>query len=170
METLKDRARCLNLDNEKGYVVAVLVALLFASILLVGYYPWMKPPAKTYTTIYLLHSHQAVDYPELLVINQNNTFTVTVEVENHMGNTQNCTVLLKITSEMIHKLPLVAEANATYTWTLENEGKWEIPATITINQPGTYLVVFELWRCGEGEELTFTENACSLNLEVVNES
>jgi uncharacterized membrane protein len=159
------------LDNEKGYVVAVLIALVFASILIAGYYPWLKPPPKEYTTIYLLDSqNHAVDYPELLVINQNNTFTVPVTVENHMGSTQNCTVLLKITSEMIHKLPLVAEANATYTRMLENGGKWELPLTITINQPGTYAVIFELWRSGEGEALTFTENACSLNVEVVNQT
>jgi uncharacterized membrane protein len=159
------------LDYEKGYVVAVLIALVFASILIAAYYPVLKPPTKTYTTIYLLDSqNQAVDYPALLIINQNNTFTVPVEVENHMGSSQNCTVLLKITSEMIHKLPLMADANATYTRTLENEETWEIPATITINQPGTYAVIFELWACTEGEALTFTENACSLNVEVVNQS
>ncbi len=152
-------------------MVAVLIALVFASILIAGYYPWLKPPTKAYTTIYLLDSqNQAVDYPELLIINQNNTFTVPVEVENHMGNTQNCAVLLKITSEMIHKLPLTAEANATYTRTLENEENWEIPATIAMNQPGTYAVIFELWTCTEGESLKFTENACSLNVEVVNQS
>ena len=152
-------------------MVAVLIALVFASILIALYYPSLKPPAKTYTTIYLLDSQsQAADYPELLVINQNNTLTVPVTVENHMGNTQNCTVLLKITSEMIHKLPLTAEANTTYTRTLENEETWEIPATITINQPGTYAVIFELWSYGEGEELTYTENACSLNVEVINQT
>lgn len=159
------------MDDKKGYVVAVLIALVFASILIALYYPSLKPPTKTYTTIYLLDSqNQAVDYPELLIINQNNTFTVPVTVENHMGDTQNCTVLLKITSEMIHKLPLTAEANATYTRTLENEGKWELPVTITINQPGTYAVIFELWRCGEDGALQFTENACSLNVEVVDQS
>ena len=169
METLKNRARSLILDDKKGYAVAVLIALVFASILIALYYPSLKPPTKTYTTIYLLDSqNQAADYPELLVINQNNTLTVPVTVENHMDDTQDCTVLLKITSEMIHKLPLTAEANATYTKTLENEEAWEIPATITINQPGTYAVIFELWSCGEGGELTFTENACSLNVEVIN--
>jgi len=171
LETLKNRARSLNLDDEKGYVVAVLIALVVVSILIAAYYPVLKPPTKTYTTIYLLDSpNQAADYPELLVINQNNTFTVPVTVENHMGNTQNCTVLLKITSEMIHKLPLTADANATYTKTLENGGKWEFSSTITINQPGTYTVIFELWACTEDGELQFTENACSLNVGVVNQS
>jgi len=171
LETLKNRARSLNLDDKKGYVVAVLIALVFVSILIAAYYPVLKPPTKTYTTIYLLDSqNQAADYPELLVINQNNTFTVPVTVENHMGNTQNCTVLLKITSEMIQKLPLTADANATYTKTLENGGKWEFSSTITLNQPGTYAVIFELWTRTESGELQFTENACSLNVEVVNQS
>lgn len=172
MEALKNLGRSLNLDNNKYYVVSVLVALIIVSVFVGSYYVLLKPPAKEFTTIYLLDSQeQAVDYPELLIINQNNTFSVFVKVENHMGDSQNCTVLLKVTSEMLHKLPLVVEANATYTRTLEKGGTWEIPSTITINQPGTYSVIFELWLCDkEGGELQFSGNACSLNVEVVNQN
>jgi len=172
LEALKNFARSLNQGNNKYYLVSVLVALIIVSVFVGSYYVLLKPPAKEFTTIYLLDSQeQAVDYPELLIINQNNTFSVFVKVENHMGDSQNCTVLLKVTSEMIHKLPLMTEANATYTRTLENRGTWEIPSTITINQPGTYSVIFELWLCDKaGGELQFSGNACSLNVEVVNQN
>jgi uncharacterized membrane protein len=170
LETLKNRARSLNLDNNKGYVVAVLIALVFVSILLAAYYPVFKPRDEGFTTISLLDSQkQAVDYPELLVINQNNTLSVFVEVENHMNESQSCTVLVKVTNEMIHKLPLTADANATYTKQLEKGESWEIPSTITIDKPGNYSVIFELWLSDkDAEELKFSENACVLNVEVVN--
>jgi uncharacterized membrane protein len=169
LETLKNRARSLNLDNDKGYVVAVLIALVFVSILLAAYYPVFKPRDKGFTTISLLDSQrQALDYPELLVINQNNTFNVFVEVENH-NESQSCTVLVKVTDEMIQKLPLMADANATYTKTLEKGELWEIPSTITINKPGNYSVIFELWLYNkDAGELKFSENACILNVEVIN--
>lgn len=172
MEALKNFARSLNQDNNKYYVFSVLIALIIISVFVGSYYVLLKPPTKEFTTIYLLDSQeQAVDYPELLIINQNNTFSVFVKVENHMEDSQNCTVLLKVTSEMIHKLPLMTEANATYTRTLENGGTWKIPSTITINQPGTYSVIFELWLCDkEGRELQFSGNACSLNVEVINQN
>ena len=170
METLKNCARSLNLDNNKGYVVAVLIALVFVSILLAAYYPVFKPPEKVFTTISLRDSQKkAIDYPELLVINQNNTFNVFVEVENHLKEDKNCTVLVKVTDGMIQKLPLTADANATYTKTLEKGGAWEIPSTITINKPGNYSVIFELWLYDTGVgALQFSENACILNVEVVN--
>jgi uncharacterized membrane protein len=156
-------------DDEKGYVVAVLIALIFVSILLAAYYPVFKPPEIGFTTISLLDSQkQAVDYPELLVINQN-TCSVFVEVENHMNESQSCTVLVKVTNEMIHKLPLTADASATYTKLLEKGESWEIPSTITIDKPGNYSVIFELWLSDKGiDELKFSENACVLNVEVVN--
>jgi uncharacterized membrane protein len=170
LETLKNCARNLNLDNNKGYVVAVLIALVFVSILLAAYYPVFKPREMGFTTISLLDSQkQAVDYPELLVINQNNTCNVFVEVENHMNESQSCTVLVKVTNEMIHKLPFAAEANATYTKLLEKGESWKIPSTITIDKPGNYSVIFELWLYDkDAEELKFSENACVLNVEVVN--
>lgn len=170
METLKNRTRSLNLDNNKGYVVAVLIALVLVSIILAAYYIVFKPSGIEFTTISLLDSQkQAVDYPELLVINQNNTFNVFVEVENHMNENQNCIVLVKVTNETIQELPLTAEANATYTKTLEKGESWEIPSTITIDKPGNYSVVFELWLYDkDAGALKFSENACVLNVEVVN--
>jgi uncharacterized membrane protein len=86
------------MDNNNGYAVSVLIALILVSILVASYYVLLRPPQKGYMTIYLLDYQQkkALNYPELLVVNQNNTFNVWVEVENHMGKKQDSEVLLKV--------------------------------------------------------------------------
>ena len=169
METIKKLARSLNSDNNNGYKVAVLIALILVSILVASYYVLLKPPQKGYMTIYLLDSQKkAINYPELLVINQNNTFNVWVEVENHMGKSERSEVLLKLTSGTIQRMPIEADANATYARTVENEETWETMSTISINEPGSYSVIFELWAYDETVgALQFFGNYAVLNVEVV---
>jgi uncharacterized membrane protein len=159
------------LDDKNGYTVSVLIALILVSVLVASYYVLLKPPQKGYTTIYLFDSQKkALNYPELLVINQNNTFNVWVEVENHMGKSQPCEVLQKVTNDTVPIFPVQAAANANYTKTLENGETWEITATITIDKPGNYSVIFELWTRDEAVgELQFSGNACFLKVEVVNQ-
>ena len=168
METFKNRSRSLIFTNNKHYVVSVLIALIVVSVFIGSYYVLLKPPEKKYTTIYLLnYQEQATNYPETLIINQNNTFNVFLKVENHMGTSKNCTVLQKINSGMIHKLPLMVDPTDKYSRVLENREKWTIPSSTTITQSGTYSVIFELWIYDEGsDEMQFSGNACSLNLVV----
>jgi len=131
----------------------------------------LKPPQKGYMTIYLLDSQKkAINYPELLVINQNNTFNVWVEVENHLGKTQSFEILLKITNDTNTEFPAEVQPSNSYTTTLENGEKWETSSTITIEQPGTYSVIFELWMYDEnmGQNL-FSGKVCVLNVEAVNQ-
>jgi uncharacterized membrane protein len=159
------------MDNNNGYAVSVLIALILVSILVASYYVLLRPPQKGYMTIYLLDYQQkkALNYPELLVVNQNNTFNVWVEVENHMGKKQDSEVLLKVTNDTVPLFPFKADANATYVRTLENGETWETLSTIAINKPGNYSVIFELWIYDkEVEELQFSGNVCVLNIEVVN--
>ncbi len=171
METLKKLTQSLNLDNKQGYAASILIALIIVSFFAASYYVLLKPPEKGYTTIAVLDAQrQAIDYPELLVINQNSTLNVFVEVENQMNASQSCTVMQKTTTEMIQKLPLAADANANYTKLLEKGGAWEIPVAVTINKPGNYSVIFELWLNDATGALYFSENACVLNVEVVNQA
>jgi hypothetical protein len=94
---------------------------------------------------------------------------VWVEVENHMGKSQYSEILLKVTNDTIPLFPVKADANSKYERTLENGEKWENLSTITINELGSYSVVFELWIYDEEMgELQFSGNACVLNIEVVN--
>jgi uncharacterized membrane protein len=171
LKTIKKLGNILKMDNNNGYAVSVLIALILVSILVASYYVLLRPPQKGYMTIYLLDSQKkALNYPELLVINQNNTFKVWVEVENHMGKRQYSEVLLKVTNDTVPIFPFKADANATYVRTLENGETWETLSTIAINKPGNYSVIFELWIYDEKVgELQFSGNVCVLNIEVVDQ-
>jgi len=171
LKTIKKLGNILKMDNNNGYAVSVLIALILVSILVASYYVLLRPPQKVYMTIYLLDSQKkALNYPELLVINQNNTFKVWVEVENHMGKSQYSEVLLKVTNDTVPIFPFKADANATYVRTLENGETWETLSTIAINEPGNYSVIFELWVYDEKVgELQFSGNVCVLNMEVVDQ-
>jgi len=159
------------MDNNKGYVVAVLIALVFVSVLLALYYPVLKPPARESMSIYLLDSQkEAEDYPELLIIDQNNTFTVWVGVENHMGRSQNFEVLLKVTTEPISSVPVEADEKNRYSTTIENGATWETLATVSVNETGSYSVVFELWIYDEVGALEFSHNYCVLPVEVADQA
>jgi uncharacterized membrane protein len=160
--------RSLNLDDVKGYTVSVLIALIFISILLAGYYLILKPLPREYMSIYLLNSQKkALNYSEL-VINQNNSFNVWVEVENHLGKRQYSEVLLKVTNSTIRSFPVEANVYASYVKTVENEKTWENLATVSLNETGNYWVIFELWVYDEkAGALQFSDKVCVLNIEVI---
>jgi uncharacterized membrane protein len=134
-------------NNKNGYVTSVAIAVLFASILLVAYFVTMRPPSNATMTIYLLDSQKkASDYPEFLVIGQNNTLRVWVYVENHMGERQDFRVLLKLFNDSIlPSYPINVEPNATYSGTLEDGKTWETMTNVTMNEAGNYTAAFELW-------------------------
>jgi len=167
-ETEKKLGKNLRLNN-KGYKIAVAIVLICVFSLLIGYYFVSRLPPEGYTTIDVLNYQQkkAVDYPELLVINQNNTFNVWVEVKNHMGAQQSCQVLQKVVSDTIPSFPV--ETN--YTRTLENGELWEIPASVSINEPGSYSAIFELWIYDDqAGAFKFSHNFCVLPIDVVNQT
>ena len=157
-----------SIDN-KGYTIAIAIALIFVSSLLIGYYLISRLPPEGYTTIYMLNYPQkkAADYPELLVVNENNTFNVWVVVENHMGTKQSCEVLQKVIGNMIPSFPVETDAERSYAQTIENGETRETLATVSINEPGSYSVIFELWIHDETGALKFSYNYCVLNIEVV---
>jgi hypothetical protein len=75
-----------------------------------------------------------------------------------------------VTNDTVPIFPFKADANATYTRTLENGETWETLSTVTLNKPGNFSVIFELWMYDEEVgELQFSGNACVLNVEVVNQ-
>ena len=156
-------------ENGDGYVLAVGIALLIASILLVGYYVTMTPPSNSTMTLYVLDSGGgASNYPDLLIINQNNTFNVQVWVEDHMGgkNATECQLLMKIVNGTPFSYPLNITPSATYpsedAWHQMHDGdKWLTDVSATISEPGTYSVVFELYTDGQ-----FSGYYCVLNIKV----
>ena len=168
-ETNKKLGKIQSSIDNKGYTIAIAIALIFVSSLLIGYYLISRLPPEGYTTIYMLNYPQkkAADYPELLVVNENNTFNVWVVVENHMGTKQSCEVLQKVIGNMIPSFPVETDAERSYAQTIENGETRETLATVSINEPGSYSVIFELWIHDETGALKFSYNYCVLNIEVV---
>jgi uncharacterized membrane protein len=171
-ETDSKLGKISSLINNKGYTIAVALALIIVSSLLIGYYFVSRLPPEGYTTIYMLSYPQknAEDYPELLVINENSTFNVWVGVENHMGTRQSCEVLQKVVADMLPSFPVETDAESRYAQTIENGKAWETLATVSINEPGNYWVIFELWVYNdEAGALKFSHQALVLPIEVVDQ-
>ena len=162
----------LGLGYNKGYVIAIGIALIFVAALLTGYYFLSRVPPEGYSEISLLDANgKAADYPDLLLIGQNNSFSISVNVENHMGKTLHFEVRVKITDQARPDFPVAGEAKNVYPFTLENGGKWNTAATTTIDTPGNWMVVYELWAQDEKSgALQFTGNACVLNVEATNQT
>ncbi|MBN1244404.1 DUF1616 domain-containing protein [Candidatus Bathyarchaeota archaeon] len=168
-EKNRNRGKIQSLISNKGYTIAVALALIVVSSLLIGYYFISRLPPEGYTTIYMLNypEKKAADYPELLVINENSTFNVWVVVENHMGTRQSCEVLQKVIADMIPSFPVETDVKSSYAQTIENGEAWETLATVSINEPGSYSVIFELWIYDETGALEFSHNYCVLKVAVV---
>jgi len=161
----------LKLSNDKSYIVSIGLVLILVSSLVIGYYLITRLPPEGYTTIYLLDPQKkAIDYPELLVTDYNDTLNVWVKVENHMGEALQFDVRLKVINGTISALPVEIDPTNSYTKTLEKDESWEIMAKTTLNSPGNYSVAYELWICSQDtEEFEFTHNYCVLNIEVVDQ-
>ncbi len=165
-ESVKRIGRKIGIDDDKGYIAAIIIALIVLSTVIAGYYLLLRPQAEPYSTLYLLDAHnQTADYPVALVANQNSTFQVYADVVNHLGHTADYQVQVKITQSTasypvdVQPTQVIDVSNLAADHTSEN------PATITMNQPGSYEVVFELWQNDAGT-LAFTHNFCALNIEV----
>ena len=161
--------RKIGLNDEKGYAIAVFLLLVIVSAFTLGYFILCPATQPAYNTIYLLDSqHKAADYPLTLIVGQNSTFTVYVNVENHMNKPQTYQVLLK-TTPYLNNVPLDTTALNTTDITLNDGKSWQSAQTITENLSGSYSVVFELWGLNPStNQFEFTYNYCVLNIQVVN--
>lgn len=173
LESFKKIGRKISFNDDKGYAVAIFLVLIIVSAIALGYFVVSGSQPSGYSTIYLLDSQgKAVNYPDVLVANQNSTFTVQVAVENHMGGTVHYSVLVKIT-DSLSSLPVDVQPVETYNMTLSNGQIWQNSATVTENQVGSYSVVFELWQYNP-DTGTYqfnnnnVENYCVLNIQVIN--
>ncbi len=169
LESARGIGRKIGLNGDKGYGVAVFLALIIVSAITIGYYAYYQFNAKPegYSTIHLLDAQkQAVEYPEVLVANQNSTFNVYVSVENHMGEASQYQVLMKITDNL-STFPVNVPANEFFEVNLGNDESWEKQVTVSQNQVGSYSVVFELWRLGDSGTYEFTHNFCVLKIQVI---
>ncbi|MDR1993672.1 MAG: DUF1616 domain-containing protein [Nitrososphaerota archaeon] len=156
------------LDEEKGYVIAVSLALIIVAAVVAGYYLLGNHTPEEYNTISLLDQQkQAVNYPELISVKQNSSFSVYVTVENHMNTVQKYMVQTKITKTLPANFPngLQIEPANTYMFSLPPSETNQKLVTVTQNTPGNYAVIFELWR-DLGTSYEFTQNYCVLNIQI----
>ena len=169
LESAKRIGRKLGLDEEKGYAVAIFLALIIVSAAVLGYYVVLRPQAEPYNTIYLFDAQKkAVDYPEVLVANQNSTFNVYVNVENHMTTSASYQVQVKIIKNLSTFPVDVQPSQIIETGKVNNDGKpVENIVNIAQNILGSYSVVFELWQHKDNGTLEFTQNYCVLNIQVI---
>jgi len=164
-DNAKRIGRKIGLNDEKGYGIAVFLALIVVAVIVTGYFvsAALNPP-RGYSTIYLLDSNEkAVEYPEVLVVGQNST--VWLAVENHHPDAVSFVVQVKIT-DALSTYPQNVTAIQTYeTGAIAPQDSWRTMVTLTQNNPGDYAVVFELYKLN-GDAAEFTYNYCVLNLEV----
>lgn len=161
--------RRIGLNDDRGVAVAVFVALIIVACVVAGYYLVLAPPPEEYNTINILDANkQAVDYAQTLVANQNSTFSVYVNVANHMNSDQQYQVLTKITKNLPANFPggLPVDPASTLDLSIAKGATQQQQVTVTENEVGSYSVVFELWRFNSGV-WTFTNNYCVLNIRVV---
>jgi uncharacterized membrane protein len=156
------------LGGNKGYVVAIAIALVFIIGLVAGYYLWFRGEPEPYSTISILDADGlANDYPEIVVIGENNSFTVWVTVENHMGEDLSFEVRIKVTTQKAPVFPIQEEATTVFPITLRKGEKWSTTATTTLELAGDYMIVYELWMRNNTGAFKFTGNACVLNVEAI---
>ncbi len=161
--------RKIGLSDDRGVYVAVAIALIVVAATVAGYFIILRPMPEPFSTISLLDSnHQAVDYPQTLIANQNSTFKVSVEVSNHENKNLDYQVQVKIAKTLPASIPdgVPVTPLSTFDLSIVDGGISQHQATVTENQVGSYSVVFELWQKDSSGSYTFTQNFCVLNIEV----
>jgi uncharacterized membrane protein len=155
-------------DEEKAIAVAVLSAIIILAGLLV-YMALTPAPQEPFVSLYLLDSEKkAENYPQLLVLGENNTFLLWAGVENFMGRIEYSSVLVKVDDGTGQVNPSPIDPVYRFEKVLLNKETGEFPITISINQTGTHRIIFELWLFNELENVfSYSKKWCSIRLDVI---
>jgi uncharacterized membrane protein len=155
-------------DEEKAMAVAVLSAIIILAGLLV-YISLTPAPQERFSSLYVLDSEKkAKNYPQLLVLGENNTFLLWVGVENFMGRIEYALVLVKVGDETVQVNPSPLEPVERFEKVLLNRETLEFPVTMTVNQLGKHRIVFELWLFDELENVfSYSGKWCNIWLDVI---
>ena len=153
--------------KQNGQKAPIIIALIIYLTLLT-YTFMLSFRSQEYVSFYLLDSEKSVrNIPKILVIGENNTFQLWVVVENHMAKNLSCMVLLKITDMEIESIPVQREPNVSCEKKVISGETWEIPMNITIDKPGKFSCIFELWTYDEKTKVyEFSKKFCVITLEV----
>jgi hypothetical protein len=76
---------------------------------------------------------------------------------------------VKVVKDTNPSFPVMdVDPDPVFNGTIPNEKTWENAVTIPLNDPGNYLVVFELWTStGNSGALEFSNDFCVLNVQVI---
>jgi uncharacterized membrane protein len=163
--------RRIGLNDDGGFGLPVFLALIVVIATVVGFYAYFTATAQPepYNTMYLLDgNNRAVDYAHTLVAGQNSTFSVSVNVVNHMNSDQNYQVQTKIAKNLLLTPDGVdGQTVDIYSFTLSDKASNLHDVTVTENTPGSYVVIYVLWSMNENGDYSFTGNYCVLNILVI---
>jgi uncharacterized membrane protein len=148
-------------SEEKTIILTILVALVIMVAILV-YMVFFTPAQKEpFTSIYLLDSEKQLEnIPKTVVLGENSTFQLWVGVENRNDTTIEYSVQISL-DEGNSSAELIGRFNST----LANGETWEFPVTISIDQPGSNTVIFELWYFNEAEN-GWEQTGISIDLSI----
>jgi uncharacterized membrane protein len=163
----KDTDSYQDIDEEKMILVAVLSAIIIIAGLLV-YVSLTPAPQENFASIYILNSEKkAYDYPELLILGKNNTFSLWVGVENSMNRIEYGAVKVKIANLSAPQGQQQGGTVFSFERILLNKETWEIPIVMSLNKTGEYKMIFELWIYNEMKAIFESDQSNSFRLEVV---
>jgi uncharacterized membrane protein len=147
-------------SEEKTIILTILVALVIMGGILVYVVFFIPAQKEPFSAIYLLDSEKQLEnIPKTVVLGENSTFTLYVGVENQNDTTIEYSVQVKLD-----------ESNSTefieyFNRTLVDGETWEFPVTISIDQPGSNTVLFELWFFNETKH-DWDQTGSWLNLSI----
>jgi uncharacterized membrane protein len=158
-----------NSNEEKTITVTVFVSLIIVGALLLYLIFFTPAEEEVFSAIYLLDSEkQAENFPKMVVLGENSTFSLWVGVENQNDTTINYSVMVKYDDGKFPVDPSPVESTESFEKLLVNEENWEFPVTISIDQLGSNRVIFELWFFNSTKkDWDYTGNWVNLSIEAV---
>jgi len=153
------------IEIDKSHL-AVIITLTIVCCVVGGYFIAyaLKPPG--YHEMYLLDAQNKADnYPQTVILNQNNTFHIPIVVTNNMRIWQEYQVQVKIVQHTMY-FPVNTPPYNTYEFTLDADQSWNNQILVTLNEEGNYSIVIELY-VKNNKEYVFTDNFCVLHIKAI---
>jgi uncharacterized membrane protein len=148
-----------NNSQEKMIIVTIIIALIILSGLLVYLVFFTESKKEKFSAIYYLDEDGTLEnFPETVILGQNNTFKLIVGITNKNGTTMD--YLVKVNIDDGNSIYSPNDGNVTTT--INDGDTWESEVDIFLDTPGTNKIIFELYAHEHDEQKNdsniFTEN------------
>ena len=160
-------------SQEKTIIITIIIALIILSGLLVYLVFFTETEQEKFSAIYYLNKDGTLEnFPDTVILGQNNTFKLIVGVTNENGTTMDYLVKVNIDDgESVYN-----PSNATTT--LDYGDTWESEVDIFLDSPGKNKVIFELYAHKHDQETygdsyifdekDFTGNEVFFSIDAIN--